>query len=884
MSVQQPSASWYKMLWVGLLGTVVLGLGSVSFPEEKSSPPAGAQKTSAMPPAAPGPSTGRKPFPQGVCPPFPLRDEDGNLINPITGQNADKPYSPKKTCGACHDYDKITQGYHFTQGWGEEPTDTQKQRCLWALTPGNFGGNWCSPGPLYRYLSPKQNTSPATMDMTAFSFFTSPCGGCHPGGGSAEYDRNGKRYDRWMADPASGFTSQGDNQFDGDYYQARWTETGVLEADCLLCHMPGYDYQERTRQISAWNFRWAATAGAKLASVKGSVQKGAPIELLYHKELFNPDGTIEPHIVRQPRNEACLSCHAQPGWKKRGSNFSERTDVHLRAGLRCVDCHPAGSSATDPRIAGKEVHQIAKGDDPGGLLRNDLDNTVLSCTDCHTTGRMGAPIARHNWLPPLHLEAIACQTCHIPERIVMPIEVQASDVFNLAPKIDQPGKRLWTFYGPDGKFRNHYGYLHMMGYDDKPTEPFRPKLVRYKGKIYPVNQVHTAWPGIQIAGQTALMQPRVSDIVGMWRAHQQDPSKYPELAKITDDNGDGVPEVNRPEEIDALIAAVTQRLADVHYPMQGKRVVWVMDDRVYSSGTEYRQIPKEPWEASPYGNVHKYSHDIFPARSALGAGGCTDCHRPDSEFFYRPVLVHLFDENAQPVTEPQYRRLGLHPTIVAMTAWCQARLKPFLYGLLLLFPCGWVAWVGSWALGWVFRPPSSPVQGLPPHGLAVSGMGAEAGATKLASPPGPHGPPLALRWIPPLVGLVCAVGAVSLLYQPDLRDYMLPSRLWLDANHFLLAVGVMVIGLAAWVWEWRQWLAGSPKGRSLLGGLIWLVLLVSLAAAAATGVLIFLKLPGLDLLTRASYTLFDVAITVVLLAAFVSLLRAIARQLTGPSR
>jgi hypothetical protein len=113
---------------------------------------------------------------------------------------------------------------------------------------------------------------------------------------------------------------------------------------------------------------------------------------------------------------------------------------------------------------------------------------------------------------------------------------------------------------------------------------------------------------------------------------------------------------------------------------------------------------------------------------------------------------------------------------------------------------------------------------------------------------------------------------------------MLPSRLWLDANHFLLAVGVMVIGLAAWVWEWRQWLAGSPKGRSLLGGLIWLVLLVSLAAAAATGVLIFLKLPGLDLLTRASYTLFDVAITVVLLAAFVSLLRAIARQLTGPSR
>lgn len=111
------------------------------------------------------------------APQFVLRDEEGNVINPLANQNARKPYSPKMTCGPCHDYDKVTQGFHFTQGQGESPTREQKERCLWASTPGNFGGNWCSPAPLYRYLSPKKNSSAATLDMTAFSFFTSPCGG-----------------------------------------------------------------------------------------------------------------------------------------------------------------------------------------------------------------------------------------------------------------------------------------------------------------------------------------------------------------------------------------------------------------------------------------------------------------------------------------------------------------------------------------------------------------------------------------------------------------------------------------------------------------------------------------------------------------------------------
>ena len=785
--------------------------------------------------------------PAGVCPPFHLRDEDGNVINPVKDENADKPYSPKQTCGGCHDYEKITKGFHFTQGMGEKPTAEQAARCLWATTPGNFGGNWCSPAPLYRYLSPKRNESAATIDLTSFTFFTSPCGACHPGGGSAEYDREGKRYDRWMSDPQSGLSSGGDNNFDGDYHKARWSETGVLEADCLLCHMPGYDREQRKKQLGAWNFRWAATAGSRLASVKGSIQAGEPVEVSYNKNLFNPDGTVEPHIVREPRNEVCLSCHAQPSWKKRGANFSPRTDVHLRAGLKCVDCHPAGSSATDPRIAGKEEHQFGKGDDPGGLVRNDLDNTVVSCTDCHDTGRSGAPIAKHLWLPPLHLEAIACQTCHIPERLVMPIEVQAGDVFNTVPKIEQPGKRLWTFYGPNWEFRNHYGYLNMMGYDDKPTERFRPKLVRYQGKIYPANQIHSAWPGIEVEGETALMQPKMSDVVKMWTAHRTDPAgKYPELATITDDTGDGVPEVNRPDEIDALIQSVARMLDDIKYPMEKKRVVWVMDDRVYRSGSEYRTVEKRPWETSPYANVHKYNHDILPAKAALGSGGCTDCHSPSSEFFYAPALVHLFDETGKPVVEPQYRRLGLDGNMVTLTAYSQAYVKPGLYILMLISFCALVALVGGFAVHWVF---------------------------------GNRRVPLVVRLIPLIVAGAAVVGVVFLFDQPELMEYMLPTPMWLDANHFLVAVGVMLVGLVALLWELRQWISDHGQFRSALGIMTALVLTLSLAAAAGAGILVFLKIPALDAVTRVSYTVFDAGLTVLLVAVIVTVLRGVAEQL-----
>lgn len=54
------------------------------------------------------------------------------------------PYSPKKTCGACHEYDRITNGYHFQQGRTDGTgkiviSDTFDPKYPWNLSSGMYG-------------------------------------------------------------------------------------------------------------------------------------------------------------------------------------------------------------------------------------------------------------------------------------------------------------------------------------------------------------------------------------------------------------------------------------------------------------------------------------------------------------------------------------------------------------------------------------------------------------------------------------------------------------------------------------------------------------------------------------------------------------------------
>jgi hypothetical protein len=130
-----------------------------------------------------------------------LMDKEADVINPISGENADKPFSTKWTCGTCHDYDEITKGYHFQTGW-DVINDTFGVAAgrPWDLSPGMLG-KWRPQS--IRQLARKHNKSADEIDLTPYEFIggarysrSEPtCGSCHAGGGGVEFDRDGNRCD-----------------------------------------------------------------------------------------------------------------------------------------------------------------------------------------------------------------------------------------------------------------------------------------------------------------------------------------------------------------------------------------------------------------------------------------------------------------------------------------------------------------------------------------------------------------------------------------------------------------------------------------------------------------------------------------------------------------
>ncbi len=165
-----------------------------------------------------------------TCPPFYLRTDTGKIINPMTGENADQPFSPRQTCGACHDVDTISKGYHFMMDW-DKASDTRfaGTDTPWLVSTG-LTGNLITYG--FFQLAKKRNTHPDQIDLSAFDFvarvpesnggYQKPgCAGCHAGGGLLELDRDGKRYDRRLAE-----NPELADTLDGDYYQSLWNKPG----------------------------------------------------------------------------------------------------------------------------------------------------------------------------------------------------------------------------------------------------------------------------------------------------------------------------------------------------------------------------------------------------------------------------------------------------------------------------------------------------------------------------------------------------------------------------------------------------------------------------------------------------------------------------------
>ncbi len=440
-------------------------------------------------------------------------------------------------------------------------------------------------------MAPKANATSSTIDAAGYEW-TTGCAACHPGGGPVEFDRDGARYDE--RDPASV------TEFDGDYWHtsgaasgvavgtAAWKASGVLEADCLLCHMESYRTADRTPQVAAGRFRVAPVAGARM---------GVPRD----NAVVDYDVNFALDFGR-PKARNCSQCHGgtptelfnAPGVlksdiAKRGMSWGDANnpDAHS-ANLECVDCHRSGTAAGAPW----DDHQFRKGNVMvGSGVRNDLDhaNGFLSCDDCH------APAAPHGMsiTPPVpdhgalagHLDTIHCSTCHIPE-----LKLFAVNAFDFTEGAKNP---FFIGGSPANPYQAGFKPSFLWWHDEATPA---------KWKIYPFNTIAAVFWNRGGESRDALFLKQVKPVFDALKA----------AGKLTNDVPDSgsVPEPNTAAEIAEFRTALTA--AGVADPK-----IWISPD------------------------AFQISHNVSPVANAktLGRNGCADCHTPNSPFFSRTVQL-----------------------------------------------------------------------------------------------------------------------------------------------------------------------------------------------------------------------------------------------------
>jgi len=564
---------------------------------------------------------------EGSAPPAPLplpdvaRTSESRFVHRIAlldakgtpiGPTSEAPYSPRMTCqgsgpAPCHSYETISKGTHSRAYPSLRPEVQRPDRFMWTLFDGSTG----MAAPVsHGALAAKPAAFDPKVHMTSYKL-AMRFGPFHVGGGRLELDAAGNRYDAHLAaNPAlrtASGSGEGSPAADPDYYQAQWDQSGVLEADCLACHaLRGYDHVERATQIAAKNLQWAATVGAGFGVVEGKVsdlpipsggeKPEVPVKVKYNPAIFSPEGTVHLELGKPP-DANCLFCHRRPARGQTAWTDCLDADVHSKAGLRCVDCHRGGAD-----------HVLA-----GNRKTPKPEFASLTCRGCHTTGRIGAPVPAHQGLPRLHLDKIACETCHVgPRPRTIPLI------------IERPTDPLWSVPRISQRPSGPPCYAPVYGEDPNG-------LVNVFLRLLPAYYANRRPDSSLVPLDPAYVFSRFS------RAAEA----------IKDDNGDKAPEVNTDAEIKAMLTALKKKDVKPAYVVGGR--AYELDEKGELTST-----------ATPLGDPIDLplAHNVRPAPQALGAEGCTECHRSKAPFFQAIAPTRAAGGDGRPEGTPTYERLG----------------------------------------------------------------------------------------------------------------------------------------------------------------------------------------------------------------------------------
>jgi hypothetical protein len=533
----------------------------------------------------------------------------GDKINPNVdeGYNVLLPFSMKWTCGECHSYNIISKGWHFNAA---EPN----------VPPGRLGQPWIyfdartvTQIPL-SYRAWPGAFRPEQVGLTGRKF-TQIFGRQMPGGGVGEHDAESPEE------------------------RMRQYISGKLEVNCLACHNadPGQD-QGGTYgyavQVARGNFRWAAAGASGFASVTGSAEdmpdtydpfdpfevasarqkEKRPPAIIYRKAAFDSENRLLFNIAREVPLQRCYYCHSNLYLSdtEKTEKWSLDEDVHLKAGLTCVDCHRNGLE-----------HNIVRGYAEEILVSQNPLAATSSCEGCHLSegkdkplaGRLGAPVPKHPGIPPIHFEKLTCTACHCgPWPGKETIFTKTSRAHRLGtPNVNKSKEVLPHILSP--VFAKQHNPPINWG-----ANYLAPSFTggSMGGKIAPYKLI---WPAFWAELVDKEVKPISLDVVKQTVGEVFADLEMPQ-------SGDW-PSLSTEHIAGALVSLQKAVEAKAVYVAGGN--IYSLDDK----GALQKQEGHP--SAKPY--LWPIAHDVRPAAQSLGARSCRDCHATDSPFFFGNVTV-----------------------------------------------------------------------------------------------------------------------------------------------------------------------------------------------------------------------------------------------------
>ena len=544
-----------------------------------------------------------------------LYDEQGMPIRPH--EELLLPFSTKQTCSPCHNYEKISTGWHFNAG------DTN-------VAAGRAGQPWVLADPVAATQIPiswrawQGTYRPEQLGMSTLQYVQA-FGRHLPGGGIAEDD---------------------DAKSAQDYM--RWNVTGNLEINCLGCHdaETGQDQAEFATQIGRQNFRWATTASSALAQVRGTAKEMPdnydvylnsaldyignipPPTVSYDASRFNEKGEVLLDIRRRMPNTKCYYCHSNRNTEH--ERFTSDEDVHMAAGMLCVDCHRNGLN-----------HMMTRGYEGEAQTLGKPELASLTCQGCHMpeenshapiAGRSAAPLPEHRGLPPIHFEKLSCTACHS------------------GPWPNEQTARVQT------------SFAHALGTHQSKKAPaslphiLAPVFVKESdGKFAPHRML---WPAFWAYEKEGALTPILPEVV---------------RPLLTDFYiSDTLKQIGGWATLqDSAMIAVLDTLAKMD--ASASAAVYIGNGQLHRLDKNKKLVHKEHEAAQAYS--WPIAHDVRPAQQSLGVRGCGDCHATDAPFYFGKVetasaaastLLSMTDFQGTP---------KIFPWSFAMTFWLRPWLK-----------------------------------------------------------------------------------------------------------------------------------------------------------------------------------------------------------------